>query len=135
MITNILSGLLGIISFAILDYIFLAKILKDFYLRELVSHAHIENGSLVPFLPIVPCIYLLVTVGLMLFVLPKATTVPQAWVWSALFGFIIYGFYDLTNVATFKDYSWSITLVDILWGTFLVGTVGALIFWTQELFR
>ena len=41
---------------------------------------------------------------------------------GALMGFFMYGLYDLTNLATLKQYTLSMTIVDILWGTFLCGT-------------
>lgn len=40
----------------------------------------------------------------------------------------MYAFYDLTNLATFKDYSLSITLVDIPWGLILIGAVTTIMF-------
>lgn len=40
---------------------------------------------------------------------------------GALLGFIIYGVYDLTNLASFKDWSYMFAILDIMWGTFLFG--------------
>ncbi len=37
---------------------------------------------------------------------------------SALCGFLMYGTFDLTNKAIFKNYTWSYAISDILWGTF-----------------
>jgi uncharacterized membrane protein len=38
---------------------------------------------------------------------------------AALFGLITYATYDLTNLATLKDWPVLITIVDIAWGTIL----------------
>lgn len=46
---------------------------------------------------------------------------------GALFGFIVYGVYNATNYATFKDYSLSIATIDTLWGTFAAAFVSAVI--------
>ena len=41
---------------------------------------------------------------------------------GALLGAICYATYDLTNQATLKNWSTTITVVDILWGAFATGT-------------
>lgn len=116
----------------ILDYIFLAQILKNFYLTKLASHITVQNGSLVPYLPAVPLVYIVAVLGIWVFVLTKVTTLPQAFMYGALLGFIMYAFYDFTNLATLKDYPWSLVIVDIIWGTFLVGTVTAIMFFVKN---
>ncbi|WAC71735.1 DUF2177 family protein [Roseateles sp. SL47] len=40
---------------------------------------------------------------------------------GALFGLIAYGTYDLTNQATLKDWPWSVTMMDLVWGSFASG--------------
>ena len=42
---------------------------------------------------------------------------------GALFGLVAYATYDLTNQATMRDWPWLVTGLDLLWGTFLTGTV------------
>ena len=42
---------------------------------------------------------------------------------GALFGFVAYATYDLTNLATMKDFPLKIVLIDLLWGTLLTATV------------
>jgi uncharacterized membrane protein len=42
-----------------------------------------------------------------------------------LFGFFTYSTYDLTNLATLKDWPLSITIVDIAWGVVLTSVVSA----------
>ncbi len=38
---------------------------------------------------------------------------------AALFGFVAYATYDLTNQATLKNWSTTLTLADLAWGTFV----------------
>ena len=38
---------------------------------------------------------------------------------GAFFGLITYGTYDLTNLATLRDWPLNITIIDLVWGTFL----------------
>jgi uncharacterized membrane protein len=43
---------------------------------------------------------------------------------AALFGLITYATYDLTNLATIKDWPIIVTVVDMIWGTVLSTLVG-----------
>lgn len=42
---------------------------------------------------------------------------------AAFFGFITYATYDLTNLATVRDWPLLVTVVDIIWGTVLTTVV------------
>lgn len=66
--------------------------------------------------------YLLYVIGVLaLAVLPGAQTgslAAASWR-GALFGLLAYATYDLTNLATIRDWPLSITLIDLVWGTSL----------------
>lgn len=47
---------------------------------------------------------------------------------AAFLGFAMYATYDLTNAATLKKWPAKLTIVDMLWGTFLTTTVAAATF-------
>ncbi len=128
----IISSIAGIISFMVLDYLWLAQLAKNFYLGNLISHVKIENGSLVPYLPAVPLVYIVAVIGIWFFVLTKVTTIGQAFLYGALLGFVMYAFYDFTNLATLKEYPWSLAIVDILWGTLLVASVTTIMFFVNK---
>lgn len=133
MLPIILSSIAGFISFVVLDYIWLAHLMKDFYLKNLMSHITINDGALVPYLPAIPLVYIVAVLGIFVFVTSRVGSVFEAFIFGALLGFVMYAFYDFTNLATLKDYPWSLTLVDILWGTFLVATVSAVMFFVRGL--
>ena len=40
---------------------------------------------------------------------------------GALLGLAMYGTFDITNKAIFKDYTWSYALMDMTWGSFVFG--------------
>jgi len=66
--------------------------------------------------------YLLFIVGILVFVvLPglEANSLKTTLSRAALFGLITYATYDLTNLATLKDWPALLSIVDMLWGTFL----------------
>jgi len=133
MTSIIISSIAGFISFIALDYVWLSKIAKSFYLDNLSGHVALKDGALVPYLPAIPLVYIVAVIGIWAFALPKATSLGTAFLWGALLGFVMYAFYDFTNLATLKNYPWSLTLVDIVWGTLLVGTVTTIIFWVNSL--
>lgn len=133
MTSTLIASLAGIISFVLLDYIWLAKVAKTFYLEKLASHTNVVDGALVPYAPAIPLVYIVAIIGLWIFVLPRAHSLPEAFMLGALMGFVMYAFYDFTNLATLKDYPWSLTIVDIIWGTVLVGTVTTLMFYVKGL--
>lgn len=133
MISIIASSIAGVLSVMLLDYIWLAKIAKGFYLDKLSSHITVSSGSLVPYLPAVPLVYIVAITAIWIFALPSATTGMQAFANGALLGFFMYAFYDLTNLATLKDYPWSLAIVDTLWGTLLIGITTLVIFYVKGL--
>ena len=134
MLSIIITSITGFISFAILDYTFLAKIAKNFYLTKLAAHIEIKDGSLVPYLPAVPIVYILAIIAIWIFVLNRVTTLQDAALYGALLGFLMYAFYDFTNLATLKGYPWSITIVDSIWGAVIVGTVTTIMFLVKSKF-
>jgi uncharacterized membrane protein len=66
--------------------------------------------------------YLLFILGLLVFVVGPAYQngdILEAFLMGGLLGLIMYATYDLTNLATLKDWPLPITLIDLMWGTFL----------------
>jgi uncharacterized membrane protein len=72
--------------------------------------------------------YLVYATGLLVFALwPHAASPGVARVagTAALFGFFAYATYDLTNLATLKDWPWSLSLLDMAWGSAVSGLSAA----------
>jgi len=66
--------------------------------------------------------YLLFILGILVFVvLPgiKENSLPNTILRAAFFGLITYATYDLTNLATIKEWPLTVTLVDLVWGMVL----------------
>jgi len=73
--------------------------------------------------------YSVYIVGIVIFAVSPAVHAKTWWVAAglgALFGFIAYATYDLTNQATMKDWPLIVTVVDLAWGSILTGTVATL---------
>lgn len=66
--------------------------------------------------------YLLFIVGILVFVVVpglKENSLQTTLLRAALFGLVTYATYDLTNLATVKDWPVLITVIDLAWGTVL----------------
>lgn len=51
---------------------------------------------------------------------------------GAVLGFLCYATYDLTNMATIKQWPLVVVVVDIAWGTFLTGSVSLVAYLTAS---
>jgi uncharacterized membrane protein len=60
-------------------------------------------------------VYLLLTVGLYYFIVKPGRSILEA----GLLGLIIYGTFDFTNYAMFKNYDLGIAIMDTVWGALL----------------
>lgn len=115
-------------TFTALDYVWLAHIMKGFYLEKLAPFVDIKNGSLVVNMPAAVVFYVIALFTVYFFVVRNATDAWTAAWTGALLGFCMYAFYDFTNLATLKGYPTSLALIDTAWGTFLVGCVSLVMY-------
>lgn len=110
--------------FLIIDMIWLTIISKNFYAKNIgfLMKPDINWVAAILF-------YLLFIVGLVVFVITPAVEKGSwtlALLLGALFGLITYATYDLTNLATIKDWPVLITIVDLIWGTVLAASVSVI---------
>jgi uncharacterized membrane protein len=60
--------------------------------------------------------YLMHALGIVVFAVPLAGSWVSAVLFGALFGFCVYGAYDLTNLATLRGWPLTVSIVDLAWG-------------------
>lgn len=95
--------------------------MKDFNLRHLAEIGRIENGVFqLNYAAAIP-VYFLMGAAITFFVLPKLTNdgLLTSALWGGLMGFIVYGVFDLTNLAILKNYSLLFAAADVAWGSFV----------------
>lgn len=107
--------------FFAIDMVWLGLVAKNFYAKQIgfLMKPDINWLAAIVF-------YLLFIVGLVVFVILPALqngSWTHALVYGALFGLITYATYDLTNLATLKDWPVLVTLVDLAWGAVLASSV------------
>ena len=100
-----------------LDAVWLTLASKPVYKAQ-IGPLLLEN----PNLAIAGLFYLFYAVGLTVFcVMPSVNA--KSWMMAAglgaLLGFVAYGTYDITNLATLKGWTVTVSLIDLAWGTFV----------------
>ena len=99
----------------VLDGIWLGYVARDFYRQEIgaMMAEQVRKTPAVAF-------YLLYPVGLLALALnPMPADWKAAMLRGALVGLVAYATYDLTNLATLKQWSWRLAVTDVAWGTFI----------------
>lgn len=103
-----------------LDFVWLSATSGPFY-RRLLGPLMAENPNMVAAV----IFYLVYVAGILVFAVRPALASGDwrgAALMGALFGFCAYATYDLTNLATLKDWPLTVTLVDMAWGSVLTAT-------------
>jgi uncharacterized membrane protein len=106
-----------------IDMLWLGVVAKGFY-RDNLGHLLRPDVNWAAAL----IFYLLYIAGILVFATLPALekhSLRQAIIMGALFGFFCYATYDLTNLATLKDWPLKVVVVDILWGMVLTASVAA----------
>jgi uncharacterized membrane protein len=110
-----------------IDAFWLGLVAPQFY-RSQIGHLMAERANLLA----AGLFYLLFVTVLVYFVVEPALRVGTIWdafVRGALFGLVTYATYDLTNLATLRDWPLLVTVVDLLWGTTLTAATAAVSVW------
>ena len=110
--------------------LWLGVVAKDFY-RPRIGHLMSDDVNWTAAF----IFYFMFIVGIILFgVMPglRSGQWQQALLYGALFGFFTYATYDLTNLATLKDWSVTVVIVDVIWGCVLCGSAATVSYFIGE---
>jgi uncharacterized membrane protein len=117
-------------TFFVIDMLWLGFIARNFYRSQIGFLLKDEVNW-----PAAVAFYLIFIIGLVHFVIAPAVEKGS---WSAallnglLFGLVTYAAYDLTNLATVKNWPLFVTIVDLLWGMTLAGSVSLISFFIAK---
>ena len=112
------------IVFSLVDVLWLSTVATDLYDDQL--------GALRAASPVVGAavlVYVVLLAGLVHFVIHPAVRAGswvQAWLTGAFFGLVVYGVYELTNLAVLDGWPVALVAIDMAWGTFLSAVVSLL---------
>ena len=119
--TGLILYLVTLAVFLAIDLVWLGLVARGFYRRHLgyLMGPKVNWAAALLF-------YLLFIAGLLVFAVRPAIAggAPLQALWlGALLGLVCYATYDLTNLATVRDWPLIVTAVDLVWGTVLGGVV------------
>ena len=112
-----LTYVISVPVFFAIDMLWLGVIARGFYRKALEPLLTPNINWTAAFL-----FYFLFLVGVLVFgLLPgmEKRSLVHTLAMAALFGFIAYATYDLTNLATLRDWPVWLSIVDMIWGGFL----------------
>ena len=116
--------------FFVIDMIWLGLVAKNFYRNQIGFLMKSEVNWIAALI-----FYLLFVVGLVVFVIAPAIE-KKSWIhallFGALFGLITYATYDLSNLATLKDWPLLVTIVDLVWGATLAASVSTITYYVAH---
>ena len=107
--------LVALAAFGVLDGIWLGIVMGAFYRTRLALLARMSDDRLAPLWMPALLVYVLLALGIVVFVVPRSPG-PAPLLRGALFGVVVYGVYDLTNLSTLKGWPVLLTAIDIAWG-------------------
>ena len=119
--------LITLVIFTLIDLVWLLFISRKLY-QEKIGHLMAPKANMAA----AAIFYLLFIAGIVFFVVNPAAekqSVLYALGAGAFFGLVTYATYDLTNLATLRDWPVSITIIDLAWGSFVTGTTSAIATW------
>mgnify|MGYP001819338344 CR=1 FL=1 len=123
--------LVSLAAFLVIDAIALKWMMYPLFTRH-VGELLRDN----PQLGVALGFYVFYVAGIVYFAINPALTeqsLGRAVVNGAILGFLAYGTYESTNMATLRGWDWSMVLTDIAWGTVLTATVAAIGYGTGRL--
>ena len=128
----IISFIFVSIIFLIIDVLWLSITVKSLYrpaLGDLLKDKPVMWAAIL--------FYIIYMIGVALIILKPALandSIVQALWTGVVFGIVAYGTYNLTNMATVKNWSASIVWIDMLWGGFLTGFSSAVGIYLTKVF-
>lgn len=127
-----LAGI-AFVVFLVIDAVWLGLIAKNLYKHYLgdLMATNIRFGAALLF-------YLLFIVGMVFFVIEPALakdSLQFAIFAGAFLGLLCYATYDLTNLATLKDWPIFVTVIDLVWGAFITAATSGIVFWLARVWQ
>lgn len=115
--------ILALVTLVVIDSIWLGFIAKSLYFKHYGSWLRLAHGELQLNWWAAALVYLLMALALMVFVIPMAHQSSfNALLYGAILGAVLYGVYNFTCLAIFKDWPVTMAFVDWAWGTVLLAT-------------
>ena len=110
--------------FFVIDIVWLGLVAKNFYAKQ-IGFLMTPNVNWIAAI----LFYLLFIAGLVVFVITPSLK-KHSWIYAlllgAFFGIVTYATYDLTNLATIKNWPLLVTIIDLIWGSVLAASISVI---------
>ena len=121
-----------LVALVAIDLVWLLGLAKNLY-RDQMGDLMASEPKLIAGL----AFYLIYALGVCIFVIMPALS-KQSWIYAvqygALFGLFCYMTYDLTNLATIKNWPLMITIIDLIWGSLVTATTASVSYYLSKRF-
>lgn len=112
--------ILAFLIFIITDIMWFGLIAKNLYFQHYEPLLRVADGKVKIIWWAALIIYLLFALSVVTLIVPLAQgSLSGAAFYGAILGFVIYGIYNFTCIALFKDYPIGMAFLDWTWGTIL----------------
>ena len=125
--------IISLVVFLVIDMVWLLVIAKNLYSKYLGYLMAPKVNFLAAFI-----FYAIFILGLLVFVLTPALSkgsLGYAIFMGMFFGLVTYSTYDLTNLATVKNWPILITIIDLVWGSFVSAFTAGISYWIIKLLK
>ena len=122
------NEIISILILLILDFLWIGLFMKNRYQNEIKQ---IQGTQMSVNIAYAVVSYVLMAVGLVLFVLPNIRSehrLLDSLKYGFLFGIVVYGIYDFTAAALISKWNMTTAILDVLWGGtvfFLASYIGS----------
>lgn len=113
----------ALISFLVIDAIWLGVVARGFY-RDQLGELMLPS----PNFPVAAVFYLFFAAAIVALSVRPGLEHGSVWVaagYGAVLGLAAYGTYDITNISTIKGWPLTMSIVDMIWGTALTALASA----------
>ena len=129
---NLRNYFISLVVFLVIDMVWLLVIAKNLYSKHLGYLMAPKVNFTAAFV-----FYMIFILGLLVFVINPAL-LKESWqsalLFGMFFGLVTYATYDLTNLATVKDWPMVITVIDLIWGSVVSGATALISYLLIKLF-
>jgi uncharacterized membrane protein len=116
---NVKQSVVATLVLLLADFLWIGLYMGKQYKTQVRS---IQKTDLKPNPVFIVLAYILMVVGLNVFVLPnirKGYELVDSLKYGSIFGIVLYGVYDFTSGAVFSKWNKKLAIIDVLWGGFV----------------
>lgn len=117
-LTDLKKFCIALLTILLLDLFWLGGVMNEFYVKQIGNLGRLDVNGFAPLYPAVAGVYFLIPFGVLFFAQGKPS---WAFFKGSIYGLVLYGVYEFTNLSLVKNWPLEMALVDLIWGPALCG--------------